>query len=83
MAGCGWNVVGDGAVEETVVVLAFRLCPPVVGNYGRSWSTGMIQSCLSVFIQRLHEPRVRSAGAWGYLWSTGGFSLEPCLAHSR
>lgn len=74
MAGMwGW----EGTVEGARVVLAFRLCPPIAGNYDSSWSRGVSQSCLSVFIQYIHEPRVRAAGAWGYLWSTGSFSLEP------
>ena len=78
MAGGDWNVGREG----TMVALAFRLGPPIVRNGGNSWSRGN-DPVLSLFIQHLHEPWVRSAGARGYLWSAGNFSLDCCLAHSR
>ena len=65
-----------------MVALAFRLGRPIVRNGGNSWSRGN-DPVLSLFIQHLHEPWVRSAGARGYLWSAGNFSLDCCLAHSR
>lgn len=39
----------------------------MVGNCGSSLSRGMIPAHLSVFNQHFLEPRVRLAGAWGYL----------------
>lgn len=72
------------AMEEARAGLGIWALPPWSrGSCGSSLSRGAIQSCLSVFIQYSHEPRVRSACAWGDPWSSGSFSLEQCLVYSR
>lgn len=78
-----WLECGKRPWRKPRLVSAFGLCLPGVGSCGSSLSRGAIQSCLSVFIQRSHEPRVKSAGAWGDPWSSVSFSLEQCLVYSR
>lgn len=50
----------------------------MIGSRGSSLSKGTFPAHLSVFIEHFLERRVRLAGAQGYFWPTGSFSLEQC-----